>query len=60
MQKKYFIKDLEQALGVRRTTIFYWEAAGKIPKARRTSMGNYRWWSKPELERLRKIAGRQV
>lgn len=57
-QKKYYIKDLEKALSVGRTTIFYWEASGKIPKARRTPMGNYRWWTEQDIKGLKKITGR--
>jgi DNA-binding transcriptional MerR regulator len=55
MPKRYFIKDLEKILGVRRTVIFYWESRKKIPKARRTPMGNYRWWTENDLEKIREI-----
>jgi len=58
MQKKYYIKDLEKALGIGRTTIFYWEASGKIPKAKRTTMGNYRWWTLEDIKKMKKIMGR--
>lgn len=53
--KKYFIKDLEKILGVKRKTFFYWERTGKVPKARRTPMGNYRYWTEPEIRKLKKI-----
>ncbi len=55
MEKKYYIRDLEKTLGVGRTSIFYWEAAGKIPKAKRTPMGNYRYWTMADLKRIKKI-----
>lgn len=58
MQKKYYIKDLEKALNVGRTTIFYWEASGKIPKAKRTPMGNYRWWIEEDVKKLKKMMKR--
>ena len=61
MKKIYYIKDLERLLAVGRTTIFYWEVTGKIPKARRTPMGNYRWWTQGDLKRIKKIVkGRQL
>lgn len=55
MQKKYYIKDIEKTFGVGRTTIFYWESTGKIPKAKRTPMGNFRWWTVQDVKRLRRI-----
>ena len=55
MEKKYFIKDVEKMLGVTRLNIVYWEKKGKIPKARRTPMGNYRYWSKEEVERIKQL-----
>jgi DNA-binding transcriptional MerR regulator len=58
MGKKYFIRDLEKELGVKRATYFYWESAGKVPKARRTPMGNYRYWTKEDIKKLKKITGR--
>jgi len=58
-QDRFFIQDLEVALGVNRTTLFYWEKTGKIPKAKRTPMGNYRYWTKSEVEKIkRKIHGK--
>lgn len=54
MAKKYYIKDLEKILGVNRQNIFYWEASGKIPKAKRTPMGNYRFWSAEEIKIIKK------
>jgi len=56
--KKYFIKNIEKILGVKRVTLFYWEKTGKIPKAKRTIMGNYRYWTKKDIEKLKKITGK--
>ena len=53
--KKYFIKDLERMLGVKRKTFFYWEKTGKIPRAKRTTMGNYRYWINEDIVKLRAI-----
>jgi len=56
--KTYFIKDVEKMLDVKRETLFYWEKTGKIPKAKRTVMGNYRYWTKKDIDKLKKITGR--
>jgi DNA-binding transcriptional MerR regulator len=55
MEKKYFIKDIEKMLSVSRLNIVYWEKMGKIPKAKRTPMGNYRYWLKQDVDRLKAI-----
>ncbi len=55
MEKKHFIKDVEKMLGVTRMNIIYWEKTGKIPKAKRTPMGNYRYWSKEEVEKIKQL-----
>ena len=55
MEKKYFIKDLEMMLNVKRVNIVYWEKTGKIPKASRTPMGNYRYWNKDDIEKIKKL-----
>ncbi|MFA5223614.1 MAG: MerR family transcriptional regulator [Candidatus Omnitrophota bacterium] len=53
--KRCFIKDLERKLGINRKTYFYWEKTGKVPKAKRTPMGNYRYWTEEDIKKLRKI-----
>ncbi len=55
MKEKYFIKDLEQILGVHRKTFFYWEKAGKVPQAKRTPMGNYRYWTNDDIKKIKRI-----
>jgi len=57
MKEKYYIRDLEKILCVRRKTYFYWEKTGKVPKAKRTLMGNYRYWTGGDIRKLRKIVG---
>jgi len=52
MKKRYYIKDLEQILKVGRTLIYYWEATNKIPKGKRTPMGNYRYWNVKEIKQI--------
>lgn len=55
MMKRFFIKDLEEILGIKRKTYFYWEKTGKVPKAKRTAMGNYRYWTKEDIDKLKKL-----
>jgi len=57
MKTIYYIKDLEKIIGVNRKTYFYWEKAGKVPKAKRTLMGNYRYWTDEDMRELKKITG---
>ena len=54
----YFIEDIERILGVKRKTFYYWEKTGKIPKAKRDPMSNYRYWTEADLKRLKKITER--
>lgn len=58
MGKRYFIQKLENILGIKRATYFYWEKTGKVPKAKRTPMGNYRYWTDEDIKKLKKIIGR--
>lgn len=60
MKRMYFIQDLERILEVHRKTYFYWEKTGKVPKAKRTPMGNYRYWTEKDMNRLKKITRGQV
>ena len=55
MSKKLFAKDVMKILGVKRLTLFYWEKTGKIPKAKRTPMGNYRYWTPAEINKIKKL-----
>ena len=57
MQRKYYSIDIEKELKLKRRTLFYWEATGKIPKAKRTPMGNYRYWTKNDINKLKKLIG---
>jgi len=55
MNKKYLIQDLERILGIKRKTYFYWEKTGKVPKAKRTRMGNYRYWTEADIRKLKEL-----
>jgi len=54
-EKKYFIRDIERIFGIHRKTYFYWEKTGKVPKAKRTPMGNYRYWTEKDIKYLKKL-----
>jgi len=58
MERKFLIKDLEKILKVCRKTYYNWERAGKVPKARRDPMSNYRFWLEEDIKRLKKITQR--
>lgn len=55
MSKKLFAKDVMKILGVKRLTLFYWEKTGKIPQAKRTPMGNYRYWTQEDVDKIKKL-----
>ena len=54
-RQKFYIWDLEEIFGVRRTNIYYWERVGKIPKAKREPMSNYRYWFEEDIEAIQKL-----
>jgi len=58
MQKRYHILDIIKILGISRKTYYLWEAAKKIPKARRDPMSRYRYWTEEDIKKLKKITGR--
>jgi DNA-binding transcriptional MerR regulator len=54
-RQKLYIRDVERKLGVKRKTLFYWEAHNKIPKAKREVMSGYRYWTLNDIERIKNI-----
>jgi DNA-binding transcriptional MerR regulator len=56
--KRYLANEVAKILGVSKKTLFNWEKAGKIPKAKRDPMNNYRYYTQEDLIRLKKITGR--
>ena len=58
MENKFLIQDIERILKVCRKTYYNWEKAGKVPKARRDPMSNYRYWLDKDIKRLKKITQR--
>ncbi len=55
---RYTAQEVADTLGIYKRTLFNWEAAGKIPKAKRDPMNNYRYYSDKDIAELRKIAER--
>lgn len=58
--KRYLIQDIAKALGVTKRSIYNWEKAGKIPKAKRDPMSHYRIYSDEDLKKLKRITGRPL
>lgn len=56
--KRYLIADIIKILDISRKTLYLWEEAKKIPKARRDPMSKYRYWTEEDIKKLRKITGR--
>lgn len=58
--KFYTIQEVANILGVGKTTIYNWERTGKIPKAQRELISNYRIYTPSDIEKLQKITGRKI
>jgi DNA-binding transcriptional MerR regulator len=55
---RYTSQQVAEILGIYKRTLFNWEATGKIPKAKRDPMNNYRYYTKEDVSLLRKITKR--
>jgi len=55
---RYTSQQVSEILGIYKRTLFNWEATGKIPKAKRDPMNNYRYYTKEDISLLRKITKR--
>ena len=53
-------RETARILGVSDKTLINWEKAGKIPKPKRDPMSNYRFYTKKDIEKLKKITGRPL
>jgi DNA-binding transcriptional MerR regulator len=58
--KRYSASETAEILGVSKKTLFNWEKSGKIPKPKRDPMNNYRYYTKEDLTKLKRITGRQI
>lgn len=55
---RYTSQQVANILGIYKRTLLNWEAAGKIPKAKRDPMNNYRYYTKEDINLLKKITKR--
>lgn len=55
---RYTAQEVADVLGIDKRTLFNWESAGKIPKAKRDPMNNYRYYTDNDINRLRGITNR--
>jgi len=55
---RYSAQIAANTLGVNKRTLFNWEDAGKIPKAKRDPMNNYRYYTKEDIALLKNITKR--
>lgn len=56
--KRYTSQQVADILGIYKQTLFNWEEAEKIPKAKRDPMNNYRYYTREDIEYLKKITKR--
>jgi DNA-binding transcriptional MerR regulator len=55
---RYSAQEAADILGVYKRTLFNWEAAGKVPKAKRDPMNSYRYYTKEDIDLLKQITRR--
>lgn len=55
---RYTAQHVAMMLGIYKRTLFNWEEAGKIPKAKRDPMNNYRYYTEDDIWKLRKMTNR--
>ena len=58
VQRRYYINDILKILGISKNTYLNWEKLGKVPRAKRDLMSNYRYWSDEDIKKLKKVTGR--
>jgi DNA-binding transcriptional MerR regulator len=56
--KRYSASEISEILGISKKTLFNWEQSGKIPKPKRDPMNNYRYYTKEDLTKLKRITRR--
>lgn len=55
---RHTAQQVADILGIYKRTLFNWEAAGKIPKAKRDPMNNYRYYTGEDIKKLLKTTDR--
>ena len=57
--KRYYrTSEVCKVLGIFKNTLYNWEKKGKIPRAHRDPMSNWRLYSKQDIDRIKRISGR--
>ena len=51
-------QEVANILDIYKRTLFNWEESGKIPKAKRDPMNNYRYYTKEDVVLLKKLTKR--
>jgi len=51
-------KEVAEMLNINKMTLYRWESAKKIPKARRHPMNKYRVYTKEDVDKIKKIINR--
>ena len=59
VEKRYYLNDILQVLGISKNTYHNWEKSKKVPRAKRDPMNNYRYWTGSDIKELKKITGRK-
>jgi len=57
-KRLYRVSEVCRMLGIFKNTLYNWERKGKIPKAHRDPMSNWRLYSKKDIETIKRISGR--
>jgi len=59
--KKYFtVGEVIKLLGCNRQNLYNWEKDGKIPRAKRSPLSNYRLYTESEVEQIHKLCTGRV
>lgn len=55
-KKKYYSAgEVVRMLGICRKTLYNWEVNGRIPRPKRESFSNYRYYTAEDIERIREL-----
>lgn len=55
---RFTAQQVADILDIYKRTLFNWEESGKIPKAKRDPMNNYRYYTEEDVALLKKITKR--
>ena len=55
---RFTAQQVADILDIYKRTLFNWEESGKIPKAKRVPMNNYRYYTKEDISLLKRVTKR--